>query len=149
ALGALKLISTVMAPLAEDTPLAMLLLGTTALASWGFVGFAAERRHQRLVDAVLAGIVVAVIATTIVRAAKLAVKMLFLDTIKNRSDWRGLLMRFHASGATALHTFVTDEHLRGLPGGIIFSVVMGALCGGVGGAISSWRRRQSTEMHVT
>jgi hypothetical protein len=42
-LGGLNLLSAALAPLADDTPPAMLTLGVTIMACWVWTGFAAER----------------------------------------------------------------------------------------------------------
>jgi hypothetical protein len=148
ALGAMNLISSAIAPLAEDTPLQLLAIGSVVLGSWVMTGFAAERRSHRFRDAVLAGVVIAVISSSLFGAANFARKMLFLDTIQYRSDWQGLLLRFYASDTHDLRAFVIDEHLRGMPGGLLFSVLLGAACGAFGGAYSSWRR-EAPRMDVT
>jgi len=148
-LGGFNLLSTAVAPLAEDTPPAVLALGVTVLACWVWSGFAAERRARRFRDAIVAGAVVAVLSTGVFSAANFARKMIFLDTIQHRSDWHGLLVRFQRSGSNDLRAFVIEEHWQGLPGGILFSIAAGAICGGLGGAYSMWRREQPSRMNVT
>ena len=147
--GVANLVSTAVAPLADDTPPMIVSLGVTILASWVFAGFAAERRSRRFSDAIVAGVIVAVLATSIFSAANFARKMIFLDTLRHRSDWQGLVARYHSSGAGDLRSFVISEHLQGLPGGILFSLAAGAVCGGLGGAYSMWRREQPSRMDVT
>ena len=142
ALGGLNLLSTALAPLAEDTPLSDLALAATILGMWTLVGFGAERRRFRFGDAVRGGITAAFLSAAIFSAGNLARKMMFLDVIQHRSDWHGLLLRFSASGSHDLRSFVLTEHLEGLPGGILFSLVAGALCGAIGGALSQARRER-------
>lgn len=147
-LGIANLVTTAVAPLAEDTPPTILSLGVAILASWVCAGFAAERRSRRFSDAIVAGAIVAVLATGIFSAANFARKLIFLDTLQHRSDWQGLVVRYHASGAGDLRSFVISEHLQGLPGGILFSLAAGAVCGGLGGAYSMLRREQPSRMDV-
>jgi hypothetical protein len=135
-LGGLNLVSAAVAPLAEDTPATVLFFGASILASWVFAGFAADRRSRRFKNAIFAGAVVATLAMGIFSAANFARKMVFLDTLQHRSDWQGLLGRFQTSGERDLRTFVIREHVEGLPAGILFSLAIGALCGGLGGAYS-------------
>ena len=135
ALGAMNLISTVIAPLAEDEPPAVLALAVAVLGAWTVIGFVAGRRRLDITDSVKAGALAAVITTGIFSAANLTRKVLFLDIIKHRSDWQGLLLRFEASGSPDLKSFVVSEHLHGLIGGVLFSVLIGAVCGAIGGAV--------------
>lgn len=140
-LGAANIVSTIVAPLADDDPPAIIAMALSILGLWTVVGFAAERRRFRFRDAVRGGMAAAFLSTAIFSAASLARKMLFLDVIQHRSDWVGLLLRFQASGSHDLRSFVLNEHLQGLLGGILFSLAAGALCGAIGGAISAARRR--------
>ena len=139
-LGALNLASAAVAPLAEDRLEDLLIIAIVVLATWTAIGFAAERRRFRTGDAIAGGIVAAVLTTVITSAANLTRKIVFLDIIQDRSDWQGLLVRFHASGSPDLKSFVITEHLYGLIGGLLFAAVMGAICGAIGGAISVSRR---------
>lgn len=141
-LGVANIVSTILAPLADDEPPAIIVMALSVLALWTLVGFAAERRRFRFADAVRGGMAAAFLSTAIFSVASLARKMLFLDVIQHRSDWVGLLLRFDASGSHDLRSFVLNEHLHGLPGGILFSLAAGALCGAIGGAISAARRER-------
>ena len=53
------------------------------------------------------------------------------------------------SGVSDLRTFVINEALHDLPGGLLASACLGALFGGLGGAYSSWRREQPSRMDAT
>ena len=139
-LGALNLASAAVAPLAEDKPEDLLIIATVIVGTLTAIGFAAERRRFRTGDAVVGGMVAAILGTIITSAANLTRKIVFLDIIQHRSDWQGLLVRFHASGSSDLKSFVITEHLYGLIGGLLFAAVMGAVCGAIGGAISVSRR---------
>ena len=148
-LGIANLISTAVAPLADDEPPIILALGLAILTTWVIAGFAAERRSRRFRDAIVAGAIVAGLSMGIFSSANFARKMIFLETIQHRLDWQGLLQRYQASGASDLRSFVIAEHLEGLPSGILFSLALGAVCGALGGAYSSWRREQPSRMDVT
>lgn len=71
ALGAMNLISTVIAPLAEDEPPAVLALAVAVLGAWTVIGFVAGRRRFDITDSVKAGALAAVITTGIFSAANL------------------------------------------------------------------------------
>jgi len=141
-LGVANIVSTIVAPMADDDPPAIIAMALSVLVLWTLVGFASERRRFRFGDAVRGGMVAAFLSTTIFSAASLVRKMLFLDVIQHRSDWVGLMLRFEASGTKDLRSFVWNEHLQGLPGAILFSLAVGAVCGAVGGAISAARRER-------
>ena len=135
ALGTLNLVSALVAPLAEDDSPGVLALAAVVLGSWIVIGFVAARRRRDISDSVRAGVIAAVLTTGIFSAANLLRKVLFLDVIRHRSDWQGLLLRFEASGSPDLKSFVVTEHLHGLIGGLLFSILIGAVCGAIGGAV--------------
>jgi hypothetical protein len=144
ALGALNLISAAVTPLAEDDPPSVLALAAAVVAAWTVIGFMAERRRFVVSDSIKAGMIAAIITMGIFSAANLTRKVVFLDVIKHRSDWQGLLLRFQASGSPDLKSFVVAEHLYGLIGGLVFSALIGAVCGALGGAISATRRARTS-----
>src|SRR6185503_10191211 len=76
-LGALNLISVVIAPLAEDDPPAVLALAAAVLGAWIVIGFVAERRRFDVSDSIKSGAIAAVITTGIFSAANLTRKVLF------------------------------------------------------------------------
>ena len=92
----------------------------------------------------ISGARAAFISTSLFSAANLARKVLFLDVIQRRSDWHGLLVRFHASGTSDLQSFVVIEHLQGLIGALLVSTLLGAVCGAIGGTIAAARRVEVT-----
>jgi len=142
--GIENLVSTVLAPLAEDTPALMLTLVTVVLGSWILVGFVTVRRTLRMRDAVLAGAVVAAISMTLFGIANFIRVTVFLDLIKDRSDWVGLLDRFQASGSRDLRSFVIAEYSRSIPLSIAVMACVGGAMGALGGIVGVTRRRAST-----
>jgi len=142
--GIENLVSTAISPLAEDTPALMLTLVTVVLGSWILVGFSAGRRTMRVRDAVLAGVVVATISMSLFGMANWVRVTVFLDVIKDRSDWVGLMDRFHASGAPDLRSFVMSEYSRGnLLSTAVIAGIGGAM-GALGGLVGVRRHRAST-----
>ena len=141
ALGLESLIGTVVSPLAEDTPLVMLSLLVLVVGSWTLVGFSATRRSLRLRDAILGGMIVAAISMALFGIASFVRVTVFLDTIKYRSDWVGLIARFNASGSQDLRAFVIAEYSRSIPLSIAVMAGVGAAAGGFGGLLEITRRR--------
>jgi hypothetical protein len=139
--GTWNLVGTVLYPLADDTPLVMLSLVTFLLVSWALVGFSAVRRTSRIRDAMLGGAIAATISTTLFGIANFVRVTVFLDVIKDRADWVGLIARFNASGSTDLRAFVVSEYSTSIPATIIVLGVVGALMGGLGGLIGCGQRR--------
>ena len=142
-LGVLNILSTIVAPLAEDEPPLILGFAATILGLWTLIGFAAEGQRFRMRDAVFGGISAAAVSTMIFSGASLVRKMVFLDVIRQRLDWQGMLQRFQDSGSPDLRSFVLNEHLEGLFGALLFSIAIGAACGAIGGAISASRRARA------
>jgi ABC-type dipeptide/oligopeptide/nickel transport system permease component len=132
ALGAENLVATALWPLAPDTPLLMLTLVSIVLGSLTLIGAAAARQRQRVWDGVVGGAIAALIAVTLVGVANRIRIVMFLDVLQYRDDWIGLMQRFHASGAKDLRTFVAHEYAWS-PWGIVGSLIVGAIAGGVGG----------------
>src|SRR4029453_6435933 len=125
-LGVLNILSTIVAPLAEDEPLPILGFAATILGLWTLIGFAAEGQRFRMRDAVFGGIGAAAVSTMIFSGASLVRKLVFLDVIRQRPDLQGMLQRFQDSGSPDLRSFVLNEHLEGLFGALLFSIAIGA-----------------------
>jgi hypothetical protein len=140
-LGGENLVGTAIAPLAEDTPLVMVSLLGVILTCWMFVGFSAARQRLRIRDAIIAGAVVATISMSLFGIANFIRVTMFLDVIKERADWIGLLARFQSSGATDLRAFVIAEYLRSTPLVTVVGGLIGAVAGGIGGMAGLAGRR--------
>lgn len=131
-------------PLAEDTPVALLMFYGPMFASWGLVGFGASRRTGRLRDGVKAGAAVAFVTFGVFILARIVVVNLLLDTLSQRSDWQNLMMvRFPASGFKSLRVYVNYEGVTGAPLKILVASTIGAVTGLIGGCFGSLVRRAS------
>jgi hypothetical protein len=65
----------------------------------------------------------------------------FLEQIRDRADWVGLLARFHASGSQDLRAYANYEYLTGTPTLLAVGLAVGALCGAVAGTVSGVLQR--------
>jgi hypothetical protein len=132
ALNAWVLLNTATAPLAEDSGFEM------PLALAGVLGVAAcvsvrDARDRGTRAAILSGITFGVAFAVVGWLAALLRVNLFLDAISARSDWTGLVARFHASGYSSLRAYANYEYASGAP----ILIAMGAVAGALGGALAT------------
>jgi hypothetical protein len=142
ALNGWILVNTAVAPLADDTGLEMPLI----LAGLLVVAFAVSVRsakHAGFARAVLAGVVFGVVFCAIGYVAALIRVNVFLDQIRDRADWVGLVARFDASGFTSFRAYANYEYTSGVPLMLAAGVVLGAIGGSVAGLLN--RSQRSTE----
>jgi hypothetical protein len=140
AFGLWNLIATQLNPLAEDTPIALLVFYGPMFALWGLAGFAASRRTGRLLDGVKVGATVAFVTFLVYVLTQFVRVNLFLDTLTQRSDWQNLVARFHNSGYESLRLYVNYVGLTGAPFKILVASIIGAGTGLVGGVIGTLGR---------
>ena len=133
AFGAWNLVATRIDPLADDTPVALLLFYGPMFTTWGLVGFAAAKRTGRLVDGITVGALVAFATFVVFAAANLVRVNLFLDAIRHRADWQNMDNRFNDSGFASLRAFVNYNYAKGTPLKIVVASMVGASVGLVGG----------------
>jgi hypothetical protein len=140
--GLWNLIATRLDPLAEDTPIALLVFYGPMFAIWGLAGFGASRRTGRLLDGVKVGATVAFVTFVVYVLTQFVRVNLFLDTISQRSDWQNLMARFQSSGYESLRWYVNYVGLTGAPFKILAASIIGAGTGLVGGFLGSLGRRE-------
>ena len=139
--GLWDLIVTLLDPLAEDDPSALLLFYGPMLAIWGVAGFVAARRTGRIVEAVKAEAITAFITFVVFDLAAIVRVNLFLDVLSHRSDWQNLLVRFQASGFTSLRVYANYEYITGSPFKILVATIIGVVTGLIGGFFGWLGRR--------
>jgi hypothetical protein len=133
--GVWNLLFTWIAPLAEDSPIALAGFYGPMFVIWGFAGFTAYRRTNRLSEAVKVGATVA-FATFVVFDASAIVRVnLFLDTISQRSDWQNLVSNYQASDFESLRSYANYVYLTGAYLKILIASVIGAVSGLIGGLV--------------
>ena len=140
AFGLWNLIATQLNPLAEDTPIALLVFYGPMFAFWGLAGFAASRRTGRLLDGVKVGATVAFVTFLVYVLTQFVRVNLFLDTLTQRSDWQNLVARFQNSGYESLRLYVNYVGLTGASFKILVASIIGAGTGLVGGVIGTLGR---------
>jgi hypothetical protein len=140
--SAWNLLVTVLAPLVEDSPLALLGFYGPMFAMWGVAGFAAYRRSGRLAQAIKVSATVAFITFLIFDIAVIIRLNLFLDVISHRTDWRNLVSSYRSSGFESLRAYANYVYLTGSPFKIFVATVIGAVCGLIGGTLASVSRHR-------
>ena len=135
--GLWNLIATRLDPLAEDTPIALLIFYGPMFVIWGVAGFSASRRTGRLLDGVTVGATVALVTFVVYVLTQFVRVNLFLDTLTQRSDWQNLMVRFQNSGYKSLRWYVNYVGLTGAPFKILVASIIGAGTGLVGGVLGS------------
>ena len=143
AFGVWNLISTRLDPLAEDTPIALLIFYGPMFASWGLAGFVAARRTGRLLDGVRVGAIVAFVTFVVYVLTQFVRVNVFLDILSHRSDWQNLIARFQNSGYESLRRYVNYVGLIGAPFKILVASLIGAITGLVGGVLGTLLRRRT------
>ena len=146
AFGLWNLIVTHMDPLAEDSPTALLGFYGPMFAIWGLAGLGASRRTGRLRDAVKVGTAIAFVTFVVFDLAVILRVNLFLDELRQRSDWQGLMERFQASGFQSLRTYANYAYVTGAPFKILVASMIGSLTGLVGGFFGILGRRVTGRM---
>lgn len=138
--GIANVIVTALAPLAEDTPGAMIAFYAPMVLLWGIAGFLAARRTGRIsraikVSALAGGVTLAVFALSLfVR------NNVFLDAIRERDDWRNMVASYQASGFGSLRAYANYVYLRGMPLVILIGTAIGAISGLIGGLTGRFAR---------
>ena len=135
--GLVNLAFAWLAPLADDTPAAVLMFYGPMLLLWALVAYRAARRRGRLLSGIAAGCVVA-FGTFWTYSLFNAVRVnLFLEQLTARPDWQDMMMRFRASGEASLRSFINDDYLRGTPSKLLATEVIGTMMG-TAGSVAGW-----------
>ena len=135
-LGGWILVSTLVAPLAEDTPVIVATMFGAVFLALGVPGFAARRRGGRFVDALEAGAIAGTVAFALFLLLGILRVNLFLDIIRDRSDWANLVADYARSDFQSLRgyaNFVYAKQILVLP---VVGVVAGAISGSLGGLLA-------------
>jgi hypothetical protein len=104
------------------------------------VGCTPPERTRRFRDAVTAGVLVGVATIAVFHFAAILRVNVFLEQIRHRNDWQGLLARFRASDFQSLQAYANYEYLKRTPLLLAIGVVAGAVSGVLAGAISGVSR---------
>lgn len=141
--GLWNLIVTAVDPLAEDTPIALLLFYGPMFVIWGVAGFVATRRTGRWFDGAKVGAIVALVTFVVYIVTQFVRVNLFLGALTQRSDWQNLMVRFQNSGYESLRWYVNYVGLTGAPFKILVASLIGAFTGLVCGVLGSFRRSEN------
>jgi hypothetical protein len=135
-LGGWMLVSTVIAPLADDTPAIIATMFGVVFLALAVPGFDARRRGGHFVDALEAGAIAGTVAFALFLLIGILRVNLFLDIIRDRSDWEHLVADYARSDFQSLRgyaNFVYAKQIVVLP---VIGVVAGAISGSLGGLLA-------------
>jgi hypothetical protein len=143
--GTWNLISTWLDPLADDSHVMLTFFGPMMLA-WGIAGFISTWRSGRLTTGIRVGATVGLVAFVVFDIANGVRVNWFLDSIRYRADWQGLVQRFEASGSTNFRAFANLEYITGTHITLVVASVVGAVAGFVGAIAARAGTRMEQEI---
>jgi hypothetical protein len=139
--GVWILVDTALAPLAEDTPLVVGSMFAGLLVLFAVPGFTARRRGGRVCDSIQAGAIAGALAMVLFGLLGIVRVNVFLDVIRDRSDWEGLIAGFAGSGFQSLRTYANYIYLQNLMLLPMIGAAAGAVSGAIGGLFAAVERR--------
>jgi hypothetical protein len=140
--GVWNVVVSILYPLMDDTPLALLSFYGPMFGAWGFAGYAAYRRARRLRRSAVCGATVA-LGTFVVLTTVVMLRMnLALDVVSQRPDWRNLVARYEASNFESLRSYANYVYLTGAPFKIGVASAIGAVMGALGGLLGMLTARR-------
>jgi len=131
--GVWNLLYSLLAPLADDTILALLAFYGPMFTMWGFAGFAACRRRGRFVDALKAGVIVGAMTHLVFYSIILLRVNLFLDTLSGRPDWQNLVRTFQSSGFESFRAHVNYSYAQQFIPKLVVSIIISTVTAALGG----------------
>jgi hypothetical protein len=141
--GVWDLVFTHLAPLAEDTPAALLTFYGPMFAIWCIAGFFGYRRTGKMLDAVKSAATVAFVTFVVFDLAVILRVNLYLDVLKQRSDWSNMVLNFESSGFKSFRTYANYVYVKGSPFKIFAASLIGAVMGLIGGLFGYFGGRAS------
>ena len=130
-LGVWILVNTVISPLSEDTALNVGAMFGVVFLLLSIPGVAVRRRGGRVIESVRAGAIAGAITFALFLFFGIVRVNLFLDVIRNRSDWQGLISNFQQSGFQSLRLYANYVYARQ----ILLIPLIGAMGGTVSGVV--------------
>jgi len=130
--GTWNLVGTWLDPLADDSAYALLTFFGPMILAWGLAGFISTWQSGRVATGIRVGSTIALVTIFVFDIANLVRVNWFLEAIRFRADWQGLVGRFQASGSDNFRTFANYEWLKGTPLTLILATMFGAATGFVG-----------------
>ena len=135
--GAWNVIVSVLNPVMDDTPLALLGFYGPMFGSWGYSGYRAFQRTGRLPHAAGTGALVAFGTFTVFTVIVIARMNVTLDTIVERPDWRNMVRTYADSGFDSFRAYANYVYLTGAPLKIVVASSIGAASGWIGGMVGA------------
>jgi hypothetical protein len=143
-LGAWILVSTLVSPLADDTAAGVGTMFGVVLLALMVPGFSSRRRGGRFGDAVAAGAAAGAITFALFLVFGILRVNLFLETIRNRSDWQNLVADYSRSGFHSLRAYANYVYAKGILAIPAAGLVAGAVCSSLGGLVANFARPQTS-----
>jgi hypothetical protein len=145
-LGAWMLIDTLVSPLSEDTALNVGRMFGIVFLLLTIPPIGVRRRGGRLIDAIKAGVIAGSVTFVLFLLFGIVRVNLFLDVIRHRTDWQGLLSDFQRSGFRSLRLYANYVYARQILLIPLFGAVGGTVSGVIGGLVASVRRPKTRAM---
>jgi len=142
--GVADVMTTWLAPLADDSVGALLLFYGPMCFIWALTSFRTARRDGRVLSGVAAGAAVAFATFCVFVVLNVLRINLFLSDLTGRADWQNMMSRFQASGTDSLRAFVMMVYIKDAPLKIGLASLIGALMGAAGGSLGCARQRATT-----
>jgi hypothetical protein len=140
AFGAVNLLVTWMYPVADDTPVALLMFYGPMFLLWALAAFRATRRSGRFLSGVTTGMLVAFATFCVFDLLVILRVNLFLSELTGRADWQNMMGRFQASGFDSVRLFINLDYIKGAPLKIGTASAIGTFMGIIGGSLGRMYR---------
>jgi hypothetical protein len=142
-LGAWILVDTVVSPLADDTALGVGGMFGGVFLLLGIPGFLARSRGGHFADAIRAGAIAGAITFALFLLVGILRVNLFLDTIRDRSDWQNLVADFGRSGFQSLRAYANYVYAKQIVVIPAIGTIAGVISGAIGGLLGGLGRRSA------
>ena len=136
AFGLWNLVGAWLDPLADDTPVALLIFYGPMFTAWGLASFAATRRSGSIFEGAKTGAIVGCITIVVFSLANLVRVNLLLGSIQHRADWQNMMVRFRTSDFESLRAFVNYDFATGAWEKVVVGAAIGAMLGLIGGVVA-------------
>ena len=142
--GVVDLAWTWRAPLADDSPGALLRFYGPMFLAWALVSFRVAHGAGRVSSGAAAGVAVACGTFCVFVLLNFIRVNVFLEQLAGRPDWRNMMTRFRGSGLEDLRLFVNLDYLKGTPFKVGVAAAVGAVMGILGGLLGclAYRHRE-------
>lgn len=143
AFGVWNVLYTWLAPMADDTPLALLTFYGSMFVVWAGAALRTFRRTGQLREAIKTGATIGCVTFVVFNLTILIRGNVFLETLSQRLDWQGLLVNYRRSGFDSLRTYMNYVYVSGMPIVAFIGAVLGSASGLIGGLAGTLGRQRA------